>query len=107
MPTGPLWTARADAMIHPRHQSATHGAQTRSVIANAMKRKRKRSPPGPWDTQVVEALIDELWSLRKAMLERVRRLNRRLRAVDPAHRPSAVRSEEHTSELQSLRQLVC
>ncbi len=55
-----------------------------------MKRKRKRSPPGPWDTQVVEALIDELWSLRKAMLERVRRLNRQLRAVDPAHRPSAV-----------------
>jgi len=39
---------------------------------------------------VVESLIDELWSLRKAMLERVRRLNRQLRVVDPAHRPSAV-----------------
>ncbi len=55
-----------------------------------MKRKRKRSPPDPWDIQAIEALIDELWSLRKAMLERASKLHRRLRAVDPAHRPSAV-----------------
>jgi pyruvate kinase len=55
-----------------------------------MKRKQERSSPGPWDTQAVEALIEELWSLRKAMLENERRLNRELRAVDPAHRPSAV-----------------
>lgn len=39
---------------------------------------------------MVEALIDELWSLRKAMLECARRLKPWLREVDPAHRPSAV-----------------
>jgi len=60
------------------------------MIANALKRKPKRSPPDPWDTQGVERLIDELWSLRKAMLEHATGLNSRLRAVDPAYRPSAV-----------------
>jgi pyruvate kinase len=39
---------------------------------------------------VVEGLIDELWLLRRAMLAREKRLSRRLRAVNPAYRPSAV-----------------
>jgi len=77
-----------------------------------MKRKRKRSPPGPWDTQVVEALIEELWLLRKAMLEHVRRLNRQLRAVDPVHRPSAVNLAHYLAmrhiDLRGLQQrLAC
>ena len=38
----------------------------------------------------MEALIDELWSLRRAMVARATRLERRLRDVDPAHRPSAL-----------------
>ncbi len=39
---------------------------------------------------MVESLIAELWSLRQAMLAQGRRLKSRLRAVDPAHRASAV-----------------
>jgi pyruvate kinase len=54
-----------------------------------MKRNRK-SPQSPWDAGVVAALIDELWALRKAMLERERRLGPELRAVAPARRPSAI-----------------
>jgi pyruvate kinase len=61
-------------------------------MATANKRKRgwKRPPRGAWDAQSVEALIDELWSLRRAMVERATRLERTLRRVDPAHRPSAI-----------------
>ncbi len=55
-----------------------------------MKRKPEVEPNGAWDAAAVDALIDELWRLRKAMLERQERLASWLADIDPAHAPSAV-----------------
>jgi len=43
-----------------------------------------------WDRRVVEALIDELWALRGAMLDHQSRLAPGLESIDPAQLPSAV-----------------
>jgi pyruvate kinase len=43
-----------------------------------------------WDVQACGALIDELWALRKSMLEHEARLAPWLREADPAHVASAV-----------------
>ena len=46
--------------------------------------------PGGWDAREGAALIDALWSLREAMLEREARLAPGLSQIDLAQRPSAV-----------------
>ena len=55
-----------------------------------MKVKLESEPVDAWNAEAIEALIDELWSLRKTMLAREIRLRVRLRDVDPTHRPSAI-----------------
>jgi pyruvate kinase len=42
-----------------------------------------------WDSRECEALITQLWSLRKSMLDHAARLEPWLREVDPVHAPSA------------------
>jgi pyruvate kinase len=77
-------------------------------VTDPTKRKLKRYPPGPWDAQEVEALIDELWTVRAAMLEQGRRLRPRVRAVDVTYRASAVNLVHYLAmrhrDLRSLQQ---
>ncbi len=69
---------------------------------------RNVTASGPWDTRTVAALIEELWRLRQAMLESVRRAGPRLRTVDPSYRPSAVNLSHYLAmrhiDLRSLQQ---
>lgn len=46
--------------------------------------------PGGWDAAEGAALIDKLWALRKAMLDREKRLAPWLAQIDPAQRLSAI-----------------
>ena len=55
-----------------------------------MKSKVDRNSPEAWDTQTGEALIEELWALRKLMLDREAQLKPWLCDVDPTFRRSAV-----------------
>lgn len=55
-----------------------------------MKLKADRGPTEAWDAQAGEALIKELWALRKSMLERQAKVEPWLRDVEPAHRASAI-----------------
>ncbi len=55
-----------------------------------MKKSIDRSPAAPWDIPTCEALISELWMLRKAMLEQQARMQSALSQLDPKQQPSAV-----------------
>lgn len=55
-----------------------------------MELKADRGPTEARDAQAGEALILELWALRKSMLERQAKLEPWLRDVEPAHRASAI-----------------
>ena len=54
-----------------------------------MKSEIDLEPAPTWDAQTGAALIEELWSLRKSMLENQARLEPRLRDIDPEFRLSA------------------
>ncbi len=54
-----------------------------------MKRHTHDAATASWDAREVEALIKELWSLRKSMLAGQERLGPWLQDVDPANRDSA------------------
>jgi pyruvate kinase len=43
-----------------------------------------------WDSSRTRSLIEQLWTLRHALLEAQQRIEPWLAAVDPAHRPSAI-----------------
>lgn len=47
-------------------------------------------PAAGWDPEAIDALIHDLWALRRAMLDHEAALAPQIEAVDPAHRPSAV-----------------
>lgn len=55
-----------------------------------MNLKADRGPAQAWDVQAGEALIEELWVLRKSMLEHQSKLGPWLKDVEPAHRASAI-----------------
>ena len=55
-----------------------------------MNLKSDRGPVQAWDAQASEALIEELWALRKSMLEHQSKLEPWLQDVEPAHRASAI-----------------
>ncbi|HWS26044.1 MAG TPA: pyruvate kinase, partial [Xanthomonadales bacterium] len=55
-----------------------------------MKKPTDPATVGGWNADEGAALIDALWTLRKAMLEREARLAPGLSAIDPTQRPSAV-----------------
>ena len=55
-----------------------------------MNLKSDRGPVQAWDAQAGEALIEELWALRKSMLEHQSKLEPWLQDVEPAHRASAI-----------------
>lgn len=62
--------------------------------------------PGAWDAQAVEALIEELWTLRKSMLSRQRRLGTWLDDVAPARHSSAINLAHYLAMRRiDLRQL--
>jgi pyruvate kinase len=54
-----------------------------------MKPATDEATADSWDSRECEALIAELWSLRKLMLDHAAGLDPWLREVDPAHAPSA------------------
>lgn len=54
-----------------------------------MPQRPMMHPADPWDSQTCRALINELWSLRRAMLENEQALAALIEAVDPGYRPSA------------------
>lgn len=49
-----------------------------------------RTAASTWDPQACQLLIDKLWALRASILDRQAQLAPWLRAVDPAHLPSAI-----------------
>jgi len=55
-----------------------------------MKPQARQSPPEGWNEVACNALIEELWSLRKAMVAQEVRWMHRLEQLNPGQRPSAV-----------------
>jgi pyruvate kinase len=91
-------------MARRRHAAATRPGQT-AVVENMLRIAAAPEDPG-WDAEAGEALIRDLWSLRRAMLEREAKLRVPLREVAPAHRASAVNLVHYLAMREmDLRQL--
>ena len=71
-----------------------------------MKSEIDLEPAPTWDAQTGAALIEELWSLRKSMLENQARLEPRLRDIDPEFRLSATNLAHYLAmRIMDLRHL--
>jgi pyruvate kinase len=73
-----------------------------------MTSKLMNLQPEAWDEHALDALIDELWSLRRAMLDRENRLAPWLNRIASAQRPSAVNLAHYLAlrhiDLRSLQE---
>lgn len=73
-----------------------------------MKLKKPREEAGAWDLSACEALMEELWALRSAMLANETRLSPALHGVSRSHLPSALNLTHYLAlrrfDLRSLQE---
>src|SRR2546425_7978513 len=98
--------------MNPRHAGSLPARRCRGGIVNGQVNHDPRPlPHGPMGSSRNGGLADDRQLVAIETAELVVRLrdsvNRRTVLIRPAHVADADRSEEHTSELQSLAYLVC
>src|SRR5437016_7923103 len=87
-----------------RRTSARAGQLLRASVASSIRVQGPLAPPSERSTSASMSPSNSSFFLSASALKSS---NTRLNSSSSSSKPSALRSEEHTSELQSLTKLVC